>query len=120
MSRVSRAVVVYKDALFRDCVTAILDRDGWRNPLTLELDNFEPESIAKSQAVIVQVAADDPEWWRAVQPVLQQQRRNRRLLVMGMSFSDDEVHLFLTQRLPSADPGRLMDLLEAWAGDAAS
>jgi hypothetical protein len=120
VSKGPRAVVVYRDALFRDCLTAILDRDGWRNPLTLELREFKPGSVDKAQAVIVEVVPDDPGWWLAVQPILQHQVVNSRVLVMGMSFADDEVQLFLTQRLPQAASDRLMDILEAWAGDSAS
>ena len=118
MLRHIRAAVVYRYALFRDCVSALLNQGGLRDVLTLELTKFKPELIGKAEAVIVEVERRDPNGWRAMQLMLQGKRAPDRLLVLGVSFADEEIHLLASRRIRDAAPARLLGLLEAWSGEA--
>jgi hypothetical protein len=117
VARNSRALVVYRDALFRDCILAILAESGWRQLRTLEREDFRPEDVENAEAVIVEVEKQDSDWWRTVQPALRKQGASERVLVLGVSFDDDEARLLVSQRVGNAAPARLLDLLEAWSGD---
>lgn len=115
MTKNARALVVYRDPLFRDCILAILAESGWREPLTLERSEFRAEDMKTVEAVIVEVERRDDDWWRTVQPALREQGASERVLVLGVSFDHDETRLLVSQRVGDAAPARLISLLEAWS-----
>lgn len=119
MPKQSRALIVYKDALFRDCVSAILEGGGWTELSALEMDEFRPELIGRADAVIVEVGEQAAaSWQRAVQPVLRRDQLPDRLLVVGVSFTEDRAHVLLSQRIGGATSRHLLGLLEAWSVDS--
>lgn len=119
MPKQSRALIVYRDALFRDCVSAILEAGGWTELSALEMDQFEPELIGKADAVIVEVEEQArASWQQAVQPVLRRDQLPDRLLVVGVSFSDEKAHVVLSQQIGGPTSRQLLGLLKAWSGDS--
>lgn len=111
-------LVVYQSGLFRDCVSAMLRQVGVAEPVTLALTELAADSIRKTEAVIVEVQRQGADWEKVIDLVSERNGHPGRLLVLAVSFADDEMQVLASQRVCGADAAHLLGVLKAWSGAA--
>lgn len=87
-------------------------------PVAIEMTELKLDSMEKTEAVIVEGRQQDPEWRRVIDLVIERKGGPNRLLIMAVSFADDEMQVFASQRIGSSDPAHLLGILEAWSREA--